>query len=169
YNDEATGVAAMQSGAQDYLVKGQFEEAILSRTLRFAIERKRREVAVARRAAIVENSSDAIFSNSLDGIVLTWNHGAEVLYGYSPEEACGRSLQDLLIPPDRREEMAAITRRIRLGARVGTFETERTTKDGQSIQVSVGVSPSLDSLGRVRGACVISRDISDRNRTEEAL
>jgi two-component system, cell cycle sensor histidine kinase and response regulator CckA len=169
YNDDATGLAAMQSGAQDYLIKGQFEEAILSRTLRFAIERKRAEVAAARLAAIVENSSDGIFSSSLEGVVLTWNHGAELLYGYSAEEACGRSAQDLMIPPERHEEMVAILRRICLGVRVGTLETERRTRDGEPIQVSLSVSPIVDPAGRVTGASVISRDIGDRKRTEEAL
>jgi PAS domain S-box-containing protein len=94
-DDEELGVVAIHSGAQNYLMKGQFDPAALTRTLRLAIERKQGEVAASRLAAIVENSDDAIVGHSLEGIIGTWNAGATRLYGYSSDEMLTRDVTTL--------------------------------------------------------------------------
>ena len=95
-------------------------------------------------AAIIESSDDAIVSKTLDGIVRTWNNGAERIFGYSAEEMVGRPIQTI-IPPDRAEEEPQILARLRRGERVDHFETVRVRKDGRQIEVSVTISPIRDS------------------------
>ncbi len=132
-------------------------------------QRKQAADAVVRRlAAIVEGSADAIFSKDLDGTILTWNCGAERLYGYSSAEAVGRSLQ-LIVPDDRADELATILIRLRRGESIVQLETERLCKDGRRIQVALTISPLRDSSGKIVSASVIARDISERKRTEQAL
>ncbi len=124
---------------------------------------------VARRlAAIVESSSDAIISKSLDGIVQSWNTGAERLLGYTAEEMIGQSITRLE-PAHRRNEMARILERLRAGERIEHFETERVAKDGRIIDVSLTVSPIRDAANRIIGASKVARDISARKQTEAAL
>ena len=131
-------------------------------------ERKRAEEAQARLAAIVESSEDAIVSKTLDGIIRSWNAGAERLFGYTPEEAVGQSIT-LIIPPERHDEEHEILARIRRGERVEHFETVRVAKDGRRIDISLTVSPVRDGEGRIIGASKVARDITDRKRAEEAL
>jgi PAS domain S-box-containing protein len=117
--------------------------------------------------AIVSSSDDAIVSKSLDGIILSWNPGAERLFGYTADEAIGKPIT-LIIPADRLDEERSILGRIRKGERVDHFETIRQKKDGQLVNISLTVSPVKDDLGRVTGASKVARDITERKEAEEA-
>jgi len=121
-----------------------------------------------RLAAIVESSDDAIISKTLDGIITTWNRGAERMFGYTPAEAVGQPIT-LLIPEDRRHEEPAILERLRRGERVDHYETVRMRKDGSLFHVSLSVSPVNDAEGQVVGASKIARDITLRKRSELML
>ncbi|HEY3203034.1 MAG TPA: PAS domain S-box protein [Thermoanaerobaculia bacterium] len=112
-------------------------------------------------AAIVESSDDAIVGKTLDGTIISWNQGAERIYGYTAEEAIGRPIS-LLAPPDRQNEMVEVLERIGRGERVDHYETERVRRDGQKIHVSLTISPVKDPAGRITGASAISRDITER-------
>lgn len=114
-------------------------------------------------AAIVEDSTDAILSKTLDGTITSWNAGAERLFGYPREEAVGRPIS-LIIPEDRLHEEADIVARLRLGERIDRFETIRRTRDGISVQVEVTISPLRSADGTIIGASTIARDIGDRLR-----
>lgn len=122
----------------------------------------------ARLSAIVEGSEDAIVGKDLHGRINSWNKGAERIFGYSQQEAIGRSIT-MLIPPDRLREEEVILSRLRRGERIEHFETIRLAKDRRKVEVSVTVSPMCDSEGKVVGASKIARDISDRKRSEREL
>ena len=104
----------------------------------------------------------------MDGIITSWNKGAELIFGFSAAEAVGRSIE-IIIPPERRAEEREILRRLGLGETVEHFETERLRKGGGRIKVSLRISPIWDVTGRVIGASKIARDITDRIRREEIL
>lgn len=125
-------------------------------------------VASSRLATIVESSDDAIVSKNLDGIITSWNAGAQRIFGYTPEEAIGMPVT-MLIPSDHDDEEPEIISRIRRGERVDHYETVRLRKDGTRIDISLCVSPIRDAQGTVVGASKISRDISARRRDEKAL
>ena len=118
-------------------------------------------------SSIVESSQDAIVGEDLDGNVISWNKGAEKLYGYTAEEAVGQSIW-LRIPPNRVDEVNTMIERRRRGESIDHYETERITKEGKQIQVSVAVSPIRDSSGQHVGTSTIARDITEQNRAEEA-
>jgi PAS domain S-box-containing protein len=128
-------------------------------------DRKRAELASARLAAIVESSDDAIISKNLDGIITSWNAGAERLFGYPAEEILGKPIT-ILIPEDRQHEESDILARIRKGQRIDHFETIRRRKDGSLIDFSLTISPIRDSHGEIVGASKIARDITDRKAHE---
>jgi len=117
-------------------------------------------------AAIVESSHDAIVSKDLNGIVTTWNRGAQLVFGYSAEEMVGQSVLKL-IPDGRQDEETMILGRIRRGERVDHYETVRQRKDGEVIHVSLTISPIRGAGGRIVGASKIARDINDRYRAEQ--
>ena len=117
-------------------------------------------------AAIVASSDDAIISKTLNGIITSWNAGAERLFGYTADEAIGQSMT-LIIPVERHAEENDILRRIRLGQRVEHFETVRVAKDGRRVDVSLTISPVHDRDGRVIGASKVGRDISAQKRAAE--
>lgn len=135
-----------------------------------------RDITARKRAAeesrlltsIVECSDDAIISKDLDGIILTWNHGAEQIYGYSAAEMVGQSVTRLA-PPGHESEVVEILEYLRLGQKIDHMETVRRRKDGQQIFVALTISPLRDDDGKIVGASVISRDITERKRSEEAL
>ena len=131
-------------------------------------ERKCAEQAAEHLASIVESSDDAIVSKDLDGIIRTWNCGAERLFGYKAAEVIGRPIT-ILIPPDRLDEEPGILARIRRGERVDHYETVRRHKDGSLIDISLTVSPTRDAKGAIVGASKIARDITERKRAEQAL
>jgi diguanylate cyclase (GGDEF)-like protein/PAS domain S-box-containing protein len=130
--------------------------------------RTRAEDARSRLAALVEYSDDAIIGTMLDGVINSWNKGAEKLYGYSAKEMVGQAVS-VLMPPDRPKEASEILEKIKRAENVGPYETVRVAKDGRRIQVSVTVSPVKDFIGNVVGASAIARDITDQKRTEESL
>ena len=119
-------------------------------------------------SAIVESSSDAIISKDLNGVITSWNKGAERLFGYTAEEAVGQSIA-MLIPLERREEEPQILARLRRGERMEHFQTIRVRKDGSRVNISLTVSPVKDADGRVVGASKVARDITELVRQEEAL
>jgi PAS domain S-box-containing protein len=131
-------------------------------------ERRRAQEAQARLAAIVESSEDAIISKSLDGTILSWNSGAERLFGWSAAEAVGRSIT-LIIPPERLDEERDILARLRRGERIDHFETERVARGGRRIDISLTISPVRNAAGRVVGASKVARDITGKKRAEGEL
>jgi PAS domain S-box-containing protein len=116
-------------------------------------------------ASIVESSDDAIISKDLNGIIKSWNGGAQRIYGYLAEEVLGKPIT-ILIPPDRHDEEPKILERIRRGERVEHYETVRQHKDGSKIDISLTVSPVKNAEGKIVGASKIARDITERKRTE---
>jgi PAS domain S-box-containing protein len=167
-HDSELALRAVSTGAQDYLTKGEISPSALLRVLRYGIERKRGEQARTRLAAIVEFSDDAIIAETLDGIIESWNRGAERLYGYSAGEVVGRSVA-ILLPSDRPEELSSALERIGRGESVEHYETQRVRKDGRLIDVSMTVSPIRDGAGKVTGASTVARDITERKRAEEEI
>jgi len=131
-------------------------------------DRKRAEQATLLLAAIVESSHDAIVSKRLNGVITSWNKGAERLFGYAAEEAVGQNIM-LIIPPDRRDEERAIVERLMRGERVDHFETVRMRKDGSMLDVALTISPMKDAAGAIVGASKLARDITERKRAEAAL
>src|ERR1700739_1811606 len=131
-------------------------------------ERKRAEQTTRLLAAIVESSHDAIVSKNLNGVITSWNKGAERLFGYTAEEAGGQNIT-MIIPPERRDEERTIVEQLTRGERVDNFETVRMRKDGSLLDVSLTISPMKDGSGRGVGASKLARDITDRKRAEEAL
>src|SRR4029453_6517723 len=137
------------------------------------LQRRRAELATAeelraRLAAIVQSSDDAIISKDLQGVVTSWNGGAERLFGYTAAEAIGRPIT-IIIPADRLHEEQTILERLKRGEPIEHFETTRVRKGGTAIEVSLTVSPIKDDSGRVIGASKTARDITERKRADEEL
>lgn len=128
--------------------------------LRDVSDRARAEETRSRLAAIVESSHDAIIGKQIDGTVTSWNNGAEQLYGYKAEEVVGKSLK-LIFPEGREHELDELLARIKHGHRVAQFESERLTKSGVIVEVSLTVSPVEDNAGNVVGASTIARDVTE--------
>jgi PAS domain S-box-containing protein len=167
---EAVAVSMMKEGAHDYVMKGNLARLVpaIERELKGAEIRREQQTAQASRsllAAIVEGSDDAILSKTLDGIILSWNPGAERMYGYNAGEMIGQRVA-VLVPPDRLRELASIHERIRRGERVVRYETVRVRRDGSHVPISVTVSPVKDADDRIIGASSIARDITERKREE---
>jgi PAS domain S-box-containing protein len=131
-------------------------------------ERKRAAMATAHLAAIVESSQDAIVSQTLDGIVTSWNEAATQLYGYTAAEMVGHPATPI-IPAELRQEADLILARLKGGERIGNYESQRISKDGRQIAVSITVSPLLDSDATIIGASKVTRDITERKRAEDEL
>jgi PAS domain S-box-containing protein len=132
-------------------------------------ERKRTDAVVAEMAAIVDSSNDAIIGKTLEGVITTWNRGAEHLYGYSSAEVVGRSIS-VLVPPDRPDEVREVLAgMLAHDARTDHFETQRVCKDGRVIDVSLTVSPIRDSDGVIVGASSVARDVTEHNLMAQAL
>jgi PAS domain S-box-containing protein len=131
--------------------------------------RERAEAEVRLRfAAIVESSEDAIISGTLDGIIISWNAGAQRMYGYTEAEAVGKPIT-ILAPPELPDEENKILETLKAGSRIEHFETIRVTKTGRKIDVSLTISPIKDSSGKTVGISGIARDITERKLAEEAL
>jgi diguanylate cyclase (GGDEF)-like protein/PAS domain S-box-containing protein len=131
-------------------------------------ERRQLEQRAKQFEAIVQSSEDAIIGKSLDGIVTSWNHGAETIFGYTAEEMIGQPMLKLF-PADRQDEEEVLLERIRRGDVVAHFETTRVRKDGAMIEVSTTLSPIVDSFGVVIGASKIARDITAHKQAEKEL
>jgi PAS domain S-box-containing protein len=171
--DVIKGVA---SGAVDYLFKPVMPEVLKTKVSVFVdlfrmnerLKQQAVKEAQALLAAVVESSQDAIISKNLDGVILSWNAGAERLFGYEAEEAIGKPIT-IMIPPQRQEEDTRILERIKRGERIEPFETLRRAKDGRLIDISLTISPILDGAGRIIGASSVARDITERKRMEAEL
>jgi PAS domain S-box-containing protein len=129
-------------------------------------ERKRHEEAAQHYAAIVDSSEDAIVSKDINGVIMSWNSGAQRLFGYTSQEAVGKPVT-MLIPADRHDEEPRILERIRRGERIDHYETVRQRKDGSLVDISLTVSPIRELGGKIIGASKIARDITERKRAEE--
>jgi len=131
-------------------------------------DKKKADEARYRLAAVIESSDDAIASGTLDGIIVTWNAGAERIYGYTEAEAVGKPIT-MILPPELEDEENKIFETLKSGGRIEHFETIRVTKTGKKINVSLTISPIKDASGRTVGISGIARDITERKRAEEAL
>jgi PAS domain S-box-containing protein len=131
-------------------------------------EREKRERAGSLLAAIVDSSDDAIISKTLDGVITSWNKGAERLFGYTGEEAVGQHIT-LIVPKDRRDEEVKILEQLKRGERIDHFETLRQCKDGRLLTLSLTISPVRNAAGRIVGASKVARDITERKEVERAL
>jgi PAS domain S-box-containing protein len=138
-------------------------------------ERKQIEVALRESeqrlrwlASIIESTDDAVISKDLDGIITSWNKGAERVYGYTADEAIGRSIT-IVIPQDRQKEEREISTRINRGEHIDHFETIRRRKDGSLIAISLTVSPVRNAEGNIVGASKIARDVTERTRNDECI
>jgi PAS domain S-box-containing protein len=164
HSSMASAVGAVNESAFAYLEKPVAPEGLL-RVVARALARRHLEDDRRRLAAIVEGSEDAIIAETLDGTIVTWNAGAERLYGYAPPETIGRPIS-LLQTTDHDGEVAEILTRLRRGERVEHYETVHVRKDGRKIDVSLTVSPIRDASGAVIGGSAIARDITPRKRAE---
>jgi PAS domain S-box-containing protein len=136
--------------------------------LRDISARRHADETRARLAAIVDSSDDAIFSMAVDGTILTWNAGAERLYGYTADDAIGRN-RALLVPAGKSGELLPIMDRVGRGEAGELLETQRQRKDGSIVEISLTISPMTDRTGQVTGVCTIARDITNRKRAEIEL
>jgi PAS domain S-box-containing protein len=170
--DEAA-VECFKQGAADYVLKDR--PARLPTAVKRALEEKRLRAeakraleAVTWLATIVESCDDAIIGLTKEGVITSWNKGAEKLYGYPSTEILGHPVS-ALIPPDRSGELTTFLASLGNGARMEQFETVRLRKNGSLVDVSLSVFPLLDSRGEVTGAASIAHDITARKRADEAL
>jgi PAS domain S-box-containing protein len=138
----------------------------IARQIGFSIQSSRAENSSRLLAAVVDCSDDAILAKNLDGIITSWNRGAQRLYGYTADEAIGKPVS-MLIPEDRFNEESNILKRIRSGERIDHYETVRRRKNGSLIDISLTVSPIRNASGTIIGASKIARDISERRRAQE--
>src|SRR5262245_15052691 len=173
--DSVTAATAVTTLGNVTLLERPVRVTSLVSALRASLRTRRRQYEMRDRlalqllhAAIVESSDDAMVGKTTEGIILTWNKGAERLFGYTAEEAVGQPVT-MLIPPERLDEETAILARIVRGESVSHFETVRVTKDGRRIDISLSVSPILDAANHVIGAAKVARDISTQKRDEHAL
>ncbi len=162
FGDHEMDLKAMALGAADFLNKNKLDADRLERSVRYALERKKAEEHQARLAAVVETSNDAIFTVTLEGIILSWNPAATRIYGYIPGEISGRTIEPL-ITPGREEEFKKIIDLVRQGEAVSNFETVHMTKEGRKILVSMTVSPLMDVEGKPARASVIVREVTERD------
>ena len=139
-----------------------------SKIVRDITEKKRAESIAKRLEALVTSSDDAIISKDLNGIIQTWNKGAEKIFGYTADEVIGKPVT-IIFPPDHIDEEPPILARIRAGESIEHYETVRRRKDGQIIDISLTVSPIKDNAGRIIGASKIARDITEKKRAQREL
>jgi two-component system CheB/CheR fusion protein len=171
--DQLGNITVLESPVREPLLVSTVRAALRARERQYQLrsqlsERERGIEAQALLASIVATSDDAIVSKTLEGNILSWNAGAERLFGYTAEEVIGKSIM-IIIPPERAHEEATILSRLRVGERVEHFETQRLTKDGRLVDIFVTVSPVRDSNGVIIGASKIARDIGEKKRAAEAL
>lgn len=169
----ATRMRCKDGSVKDVIVNssGRWEGGRLLYSRCFTLDltaQRQADEAQALFAAVVESSDDAIVTKRLDGIVTSWNAGAERLFGYGSDEMIGRSITTI-IPPERLGEEQEMLARLGRGERVAPFDTIRLTKEGRRIDISLSISPLRDRHGRIIGASKLARDVTERNRAAEAL
>ncbi|HKY72796.1 MAG TPA: PAS domain S-box protein, partial [Nitrospira sp.] len=152
----------------DITERKRIDEAVRESEARTRADRQQSERATAHLAAIVQSSDDAIISKDLAGTVMSWNQGAERLFGYRAEEMIGQPVMKL-IPPDRQHEERDILEQISRGETIKTYETVRRRKDGTDLHVSLTISPLFDGRGKVIGASKIARDVTEQKRDQDLL
>lgn len=167
---EEIAVEMLKSGAHDYVMKDHLDRLVpaVRHELRAAQERRisrQTEAASNYLALLVKSCQDAIIGEALDGTIVSWNSGAERLYGYSAVEIVGRSIS-VLMPSYRPDEMAELMERIKRGETVDRYETVRLRKDGTPVDVSLTLSPIRDLSGRIIGASALTQDITEQKRQE---
>jgi PAS domain S-box-containing protein len=156
------------SSRQEYASPQAKKSAGLGELLLRRLLRQRPHVTASLLASIVESSDDGIYSIDLDGVITSWNNGAEQLFGYTAAEAVGTPLA-ALIPLDRQDEEIALLERIKRGERIHHYETDRQRKDGGLVEISLTVSPIYTPKGNVIGASKIARDISERKKSQQLI
>jgi len=132
------------------------------------VERRDIDEVRDRLAAIVDSSDDAIVSKTLDGVITSWNRGAEAMFGYAADEVIGRSIY-LIVPPDRHHEEENVLARLRRGEKIDHYETERLARDGRRLNISLTVSPVRDADGRIVGASKVARDVTAQRRAIQEI
>ncbi|HEY3912906.1 MAG TPA: PAS domain S-box protein [Verrucomicrobiae bacterium] len=167
---EELAVDLMKAGAHDFIVKGRLSRLIpaIERELREAEARHERALSrekLSYLAAIVDSAEEAIIGQTMEGIITTWNSGAERLYGYTEAEAVGQPAS-IIVPEAQRPPAAALFTRIQGGEIVETFESVRIRKDGVSLDVSLTLSAIRDNTGKIIGASLIAYDVTERKRME---
>jgi two-component system, cell cycle sensor histidine kinase and response regulator CckA len=167
---EDRAVEMLKAGAHNYVMKDNLSRLVPAVKQELAAARERRnrmqtEATAAYLASLVQSCEDAIVGKTLDGTIVSWNAGAEKLYGYQAVEVIGRSIS-VLFPPYRPDELPDIMERIKAGQEVQRLETVRMRKDGSPVDVSLTISPIRDSAGQVIGASTIARDITARKQEE---
>jgi PAS domain S-box-containing protein len=170
-DDDQQIIEGYETGAVDYVAKPINPAILRTKVGIFAqLYRRQRNLEQLNRtlAAVVESSVDAILSKDLNGIIATFNQGAERLFGYKAREVVGKPIT-ILIPPDRHHEEPEILARVRRGERIDQYETVRRRKDGTLVDVSLTVSPVKDDQGGIIGASKIARDITERKLSEAKL
>ena len=173
--DSALAISTMELLGNVTVLEQPVRLTTLISALRAALNARRRQYelrdqieAQALLAAIIESSEDAIISKTLDGTIISWNAGAERLFGYSAVEAIDQPIT-LIIPPERLGEEPAIIERLLRGERIEHFETVRVAKSGRRLDISLTISPVRDNNGKIIAASKVARDITDRNRAQQAL
>jgi PAS domain S-box-containing protein len=148
-----------------YLVGGG---KVVQCNIRDISERQRNEIKIKELAMIIDSTDDAVIGKDLNGIIISWNKGAEKIYGYSRDEILGKSIS-ILAPPDSKEEIESILNKVVQGTTIAHHETTRITKDGRKIYVSLTISPVRDDSGRIVGASTIAYDVTEQKRNEALL
>jgi PAS domain S-box-containing protein len=164
--------SAEKSSSGQYRIDGSYKwrtdkitQSILDE---LPILRLNADKAIGLLASIVDSSDDAIVSKTLEGVITSWNQGAERLFGYTAKEAIGQPIS-MIIPLDRRDEETRILARLRQGELIEHFDTVRVRKDGTKVEISLSISPVRDAAGKIIGASKIARDITGRKRIEREL
>jgi PAS domain S-box-containing protein len=165
-NEPKLGITLLVSTSPIFNDKGELVGAV--HIARDITEFKRTSTAQAQLAAIVESSEDAIIGKSLEGIIFSWNKGAENVYGYSADEIIGKNVS-VLIPAQNKDEVARFLEKVKRGESIAHYETKRVRKDGKQIIVSIAISPIKDAAGNIIGASTIAHDITERKRIEDDL
>lgn len=158
-SDDAMALESLRIGALDYLIKDEISAGLLARSISYALERMRAGEAFKWLAAVVESSHDAIIGKSIDNLVLSWNRGAQEIYGYTAEEMLGKSME-ILVPQGESNDTNEILARVLTGEKVEHWITRRQCKDGKVITVSISASPVHNFYNEIIGVSVIARDVS---------
>jgi len=167
-DDYGLSLQSLRMGAQDYLLKGELNPSALERSIDYARERQRGADVSEFLASLVKSSVDAIIACSLDGKIVSWNSGAEKMYGYKAPEVIGQSLE-IIVPKERLKEWTEILKRTKSDLTVDRIETVRVRKDGSTLPVSSSVSPLRNLEDLPTGAVIVARDTTSRLLAEKDL